>query len=131
MITANTAFADMIKTHPEEIKGMDIFKINNRLLGRTDLIANLKEALEKGENFQIRPGKPSIVKRDRRIPGNGPDHPYQTMIGPIAFSCGLQRTAERKQKMPLSKKSIRTVKQIRSASSASRRIDHPAIGFSR
>jgi two-component system, chemotaxis family, CheB/CheR fusion protein len=62
MITANSAFADMMKTRPEKIKGMEIFKLTNRFPGRTDLIANLKEALEKGENFEIRPGKPSSSK---------------------------------------------------------------------
>jgi two-component system, chemotaxis family, CheB/CheR fusion protein len=62
MIIANSAFADKLKARPEEIKGMDIFKINNHLLGRTDLFANLKEALETGENFEISPGKPSSSK---------------------------------------------------------------------
>ena len=62
MITANATFADKMKTRPEEINGMDIFKINNRLLGRTDLMVNLKEALETGENFEISPGKASSPK---------------------------------------------------------------------
>ncbi len=57
MVTANKAFADMMNVRPENINGMDIFKINNRLLERTDLIANLKGALEKGEDFQISSGR--------------------------------------------------------------------------
>ena len=57
MVTANSAFADMVKVRPEKIKGMDIFKINNRLPGRTDLKTKIKGALEKGKNFQIHPDK--------------------------------------------------------------------------
>ncbi len=56
MITANTAFADIMETRPDEIKGMDIFKINNHLMRQTDWAARLKGALEKGENFQISSG---------------------------------------------------------------------------
>ena len=56
MITANTAFADIMQKRPEEIKGMDIFKINNHLMQQADCAAQLKDALEKGENFQISSG---------------------------------------------------------------------------
>ena len=59
MIIANSAFADMMKLRPDEIEGMDIFKINNRLLGRSGLKADLKAALEKGETFQISPVRKS------------------------------------------------------------------------
>ncbi len=59
MVTANSAFADITNLRPEKIKDMDIFNINSRLPGGGDLMADLKTALAKGENFQISPGKMS------------------------------------------------------------------------
>lgn len=59
MVIANSAFADMMKIDPERIKDIDMFNINTKLLGSTDLIAELKAALKTGENFQISPGKTS------------------------------------------------------------------------
>jgi len=86
MITANLAFADTMKIPPEKIKGMDIFNIHHHLLGRTDLAANLKGALEKGENFEIRPGKPSSSKEKGayRVVGQiiriDDDWPYRILL---------------------------------------------------
>lgn len=57
MVAANSAFSNLIKIDPENIKDTDIFTINSRLLKQADLATELAAALEKGENFQIRPGK--------------------------------------------------------------------------
>jgi two-component system CheB/CheR fusion protein len=86
MITANSAFADTMEIPPEESKGMNIFKIHHRLPGWTDLAAKLKEALEKGEDFEINPGRPSSskVKGAYRVMGQiiriGDDWPYRILL---------------------------------------------------
>jgi two-component system CheB/CheR fusion protein len=57
MVTANTAFTDMMNDRPEKINGMELFKIDNRLMKQTDLVDKLKGALEKNEDFQISSGR--------------------------------------------------------------------------
>ncbi|BBO83203.1 chemotaxis protein CheR [Desulfosarcina ovata subsp. sediminis] len=62
IVLANSAFTDIVKTNPEKVTGMDIFKINSRRLWWADLTANLKGALEKRNNFEIITGKRSSSK---------------------------------------------------------------------
>ena len=65
---------------------MDIFTIDNRPLDRTDQKAELKAALEKGENFQIDPGKipPSEETDAYRMIGQviraDDDSPYSILL---------------------------------------------------
>ncbi|WP_155323428.1 chemotaxis protein CheB [Desulfosarcina ovata] len=64
IVLANSAFTDIVKTSPEKVTGMDVFKINSRRLWWADLTANLKRALEKRENFEIITGKRSSSKTE-------------------------------------------------------------------
>jgi len=54
LVIANSAFTQAMKIDPEKVQGLDVFKIENSLLGNTELTTQLNLALEKGENFQIR-----------------------------------------------------------------------------
>jgi two-component system CheB/CheR fusion protein len=63
IVAASSVFADMMELPPENIKGGDIFTINNHLLERTGLKAELAAALATGANFQIRPGKTALSEK--------------------------------------------------------------------
>ncbi len=53
MVIANSVFAKVMKIAPDEVEGMDVLKIKNGLIGRSDLKAKLKVALENGKDFQV------------------------------------------------------------------------------
>ncbi len=82
MVTANSAFTEVVKLRPEQIKEMNIFKINGRHLARADRMAELKTALGKGENFQINP--PAQAKGAYRMMGRiirmEDDMPYLILL---------------------------------------------------
>ena len=54
MEIANTAFADLMKVAPDKVQGMDIFKVIDDFLGKPDASAEVRTALKKGKDFQIR-----------------------------------------------------------------------------
>ena len=74
MVAANSAFSNLMKIDPENVQDTDIFTINSGLLKRADLATELAAALEKGENFQIRPGKSAPSEKIGSLPDDGPGY---------------------------------------------------------